>query len=90
MLKYSLILIGIYVLYYGGNIVYDLFLKKRKQPLPMKEFSLVSFAKTESPPESRIEIDDVENIELRNPFRRFILHYLSIHRKFSNHLIWKK
>jgi hypothetical protein len=30
MLKYSLILIGIYVLYYGGNIVYDLFLKKEK------------------------------------------------------------
>ena len=30
MLKYSIILIGIYVLYYGGNIVYDLFLKKEK------------------------------------------------------------
>ena len=72
MLKYSLILIGIYVLYYGGNIVYDLFLQKEKTAVTdeAEEFSLVSFAKTESPPESRIEIDDVENIRTPKSFQK--------------------
>lgn len=72
MLKYSLILIGIYVLYYAGNIVYDLFLKKEKTAVTdeSEEFSLVSFAKTESPPESRIEIDDVENIRTPKSFQK--------------------
>ena len=72
MLKYSLILIGIYVLYYAGNIFYDLFLKKEKTAVTdeSEEFSLVSFAKTESPPESRIEIDDVENIRTPKSFQK--------------------
>ena len=30
MIKYSLILLAVYFLYYAGNIVYDLFLKKEK------------------------------------------------------------
>lgn len=72
MLKYSLILIGIYVLYYAGNIIYDLFLKKEKTVVTdeSEEFSLISFAKTESPPESRIEIDDVENIRTPKSFQK--------------------
>lgn len=72
MLKYSLILIGIYILYYAGNIVYDLFLKKEKTVVTdeSEEFSLISFAKTESPPESRIEIDDVENIRTPKSFQK--------------------
>lgn len=72
MLKYSLILIGIYVLYYAGNIVYDLFLKKEKTVVTdeSEEFSLVSFAKTENPPESHIEIDDVENIRVPYSFTK--------------------
>ena len=30
MLKYSFILLAVYFLYYAGNVVYDLFLKKEK------------------------------------------------------------
>jgi hypothetical protein len=90
MLKYSLILIGIYVLYYGGNIVYDLFLKEKTAVTDEEEFSLVSFAKTESPPESRIEIDDVENIRTPKSFQK-VHPPLSVDpSKILNHLIWKK
>lgn len=78
MLKYSFILIGIYFLYYAGNIVYDLFLKKEKTVATdeSEEFSLVSFARTENPPESRIQIEDVENIRAPKSFLKSELHPL--------------
>ncbi len=64
MLKYSLILLGAYFLYYAGNIVYDFFLKKEKT-IPTdatEEFSLADFAQSENLPPSSIGIEDVENI----------------------------
>ena len=64
MLKYSLILLGAYFLYYAGNIVYDLFLKKEKT-IPTdatEEFSLADFAQSENLPRSSVGIEDVENI----------------------------
>ena len=70
MLKYSLILLGAYLLYYAGNIVYDLFLKKEKtlHTDATEEFSLADFAESESLPPSSIGIEDVENIRTPKSF----------------------
>ncbi len=70
MLKYSLILLGAYFLYYAGNIVYDLFLKKGKTVYTdaTEEFSLADFAQSESLPPSSIGIEDVENIRIPKSF----------------------
>lgn len=64
MLKYSFVLLGAYFLYYAGNIVYDLFLKKEKtvHTDATEEFSLADFAQSESLPPSSVGIEDVENI----------------------------
>ena len=70
MLKYSLILLGAYFLYYAGNIVYDLFLKKEKtvHTDATEEFSLADFAQSESLPRSSVGIEDVENIRTPKSF----------------------
>ena len=70
MLKYSLILLGAYLLYYAGNIVYDLFLKKEKtvHTDDTEEFSLADFAQSESLPPSSVGIEDVENIRTPKSF----------------------
>lgn len=70
MLKYSLILLGAYFLYYAGNIVYDLFLKKEKtlHTDVTEEFSLADFAQSESLPPSSVGIEDVENIRTPKSF----------------------
>ena len=70
MLKYSLILLGAYFLYYAGNIVYDLFLEKEKtvHADTTEEFSLADFAQSESLPPSSIGIEDVENIRTPKSF----------------------
>ena len=70
MLKYSLILLGAYFLYYTGNIVYDLFLKKEKtvHTDATEEFSLADFAQSESLPPSSVGIEDVENIRTPKSF----------------------
>ena len=70
MLKYSLILLGAYLLYYAGNIVYDLFLKKEKtlHTDATEEFSLADFAQSESLPPSSVGIEDVENIRTPKSF----------------------
>ena len=70
MLKYSLILLGAYFLYYAGNIIYDLFLKKDKivHTDATEAFSLADFAQSESLPPSSIGIEDVENIRTPKSF----------------------
>ena len=70
MIKYSLILLAVYFLYYAGNIVYDLFLKKEKivHTDATEEFSLADFAQSESLPPSSIGIEDVENIRTPKSF----------------------
>ena len=70
MLKYSFILLAVYFLYYAGNIVYDLFLKKEKT-IPTdatEEFSLADFAQSENLPRSSVGIEDVENIRTPKSF----------------------
>ena len=70
MIKYSLILLAAYFLYYAGNILYDLFLKKEKiiHVDLTEEFSLGSFAQTDAEPPSRIGIEDVENLSTPKSF----------------------
>lgn len=70
MIKYSLILLAAYFLYYAGNILYDLFLKKEKITHVdlTEEFSLGGFAQTDTEPPSRIGIEDVENVSTPKSF----------------------
>ena len=70
MLKYSLILLAVYFLYYAGNIVYDLFLKKEKlvETDNIEEFSLGDFAHSENHSPTPIGIEDVENIRTPKSF----------------------
>ena len=72
MLKYSLILLGAYLLYYIGNIVYDLFLKKEKdlQTNATEEFSLGEFAKKSKDEVQKIGIEDVENLNTPKSFSK--------------------
>lgn len=70
MIKYSLILLAAYFLYYAGNILYDLFLKKEKITHVdlTEEFSIGGFAQTDAEPPSRIGIEDVENVSTPKSF----------------------
>ncbi|WP_449400731.1 hypothetical protein [Chryseobacterium wanjuense] len=70
MTKYSLILLAAYFLYYAGNILYDLFLKKEKitQVDLTEEFSIGGFAQTDAEPPIRIGIEDVENVSTPKSF----------------------
>ena len=72
MLKYSLILLGSYLLYYIGNIVYDLFLKKEKavQTDATEEFSLGEFAEESKDEVQEIGIEDVENLNTPKSFSK--------------------
>ncbi|WP_209389041.1 hypothetical protein [Chryseobacterium sp. RR2-3-20] len=72
MLKYLLILLGAYLLYYAGNIVYDLFLKKEKavQTDATEEFSLGEFAEKNKDKVQEIGIDDVENLNTPKSFSK--------------------
>ena len=64
MMKYTLILLGAYFLYYAGNIIYDLFLKKEKnvQAEVTEEFSFSEFSQKDHPPPTYVEIEDVERV----------------------------
>jgi hypothetical protein len=70
MIKYSLILLAAYFLYYAGNILYDLFLKKGKiiHVDLTEEFSIGGFAQTDAESPSRIGIEDVENVSTPKSF----------------------
>ena len=85
MLKYSFILLAVYFLYYAGNIVYDLFLKKEKT-IPTdatEEFSLADFAESESLPPSSIGIEDVENIRTPKSFLKSEIPIVQVQNNFE-------
>lgn len=64
MIKYSFTLLGLYFVYYAGNIVYDLFIQKNKQVEidQTEEFSIGDFAHSEAKAPQNIRIDDVEHL----------------------------
>lgn len=70
MTKFLFILMVIYFLYYAGNMVYDLFLKK-ESPLVTEEidvFSLVEFEAQNKDEVTTVGIEDVENLNTPNSF----------------------
>lgn len=76
MIKYSFYVLGVYVLYYAGNIVYDLFLKKVKtvQTDVTEEFSIGDYAENNRDSVKQVGIDDVENLNTPNSFHNKELH----------------
>ena len=85
MIKYTLILLAAYFLYYAGNIVYDLFLKKGKLiEIDMtEEFSLGKFAQTDNQPTHQVRIEDVENIKMPQSFLMKELHPIQTQTSFE-------
>ena len=70
--KFAIIIITIYILYYAGNIIYDLFLKNGTvvKDQESQEFSLTEFAENNSDEMRGIGIEDVENLNTPNSFNK--------------------
>lgn len=71
MIKISLAILTVYLLYYAGNIVYDLFLKKDKKSNEdeTEEFSLSEISE-EQGFVSSVGIEDVENLNTPKSFNK--------------------
>lgn len=69
MLNYLFLLIGLYTVYYLGNIVYDLFLKKDKT-LITEEKEEYSLEDVVSNTPMQVNIDDVEEMIIPNSFQK--------------------
>jgi hypothetical protein len=72
MIKIITSIIAIYLLYYAGNVLYDLFLKKdsSKKTDETEEYSLTEFSEEDKNEVQKIEIDDVESINTPNSFNK--------------------
>lgn len=72
MTKIIISIISVYLLYYAGNIIYDLFLKKdiTKNQDETEEFSLNDFLDNNTTEVQEVSIDDVENINTPNSFNK--------------------
>lgn len=72
MTKFLIILVALYLLYYIGNIVYDLFVKK-ESTLVTEEidvFSLVEFEEQNRDAVTTVGIEDVENLNTPKSFNK--------------------
>lgn len=72
MTKFLIILLALYFLYYIGNIVYDLFLKKESTVATEKidVFSLVDFEEQNRVAITTVGIEDVENLNTPKSFNK--------------------
>ncbi|KUJ50058.1 hypothetical protein [Chryseobacterium sp. JAH] len=72
MTKIIISIISVYLLYYVGNIIYDLFLKKdiSKNQDETEEYSLNDFLDNNTTEVQQVSIDDVENINTPNSFNK--------------------
>ncbi|CAA7197004.1 hypothetical protein [Chryseobacterium potabilaquae] len=79
MAKFTIIVIGLYIVYYIGNIVYDLFLKKENVSSieESQVFSISDIAKESQEDIQNIEIEDVENLNTPHSFNYQELEYSS-------------
>lgn len=70
--KIAAIIIVAYLLYYAGNMIYDLLLKKgiTAKPEETEEFSLLAFAEKNKDEMQDIGIEDVENLMMPETFNR--------------------
>lgn len=68
--KFTMIILGIYILYYAGNIVYDLFLKKTNtvKTDDTEVFSIGDFAERDQPEITQVGIEDAEPLNVPNSF----------------------
>lgn len=67
--KIFTIIIGLYILYYLANIIYDLFLNKDKSLAPEENVQTFSIGEEEDIDSLKnIEIDDVEKLKTPNSF----------------------
>ncbi len=62
--KFTIVVLALYILYYGGNIIYDLFLKKQNAVKPDDEevFAIADIASKERPEIATVGIEDAENL----------------------------
>lgn len=72
MIKITLCILAVYLIYYSGNIIYDLFLKKEKEnyKVEMEEFSLSEISEQYENLTATIGIEDVENIKTPKSFSK--------------------
>ena len=72
MTKFAAIVIALYFLYYAGNMIYDLFLKKdfTVKNEETDEFSLMEFSEEYRDDVKDIGIEDVENLNMPNSFTK--------------------
>ena len=72
MTKFLIILIALYVLYYIGNIVYDLFIKKESALVTEESdvFSLAEFEEQNRNDVTTVGIEDVENLNTPKSFNK--------------------
>lgn len=74
MLKYTLLLLMLYVLYYLGMILYDLFLKKEKTKAEdlTEEYALSGLVISPVENLKSVEIEDVENLKTPESYHKDI------------------
>ncbi|SEG06457.1 hypothetical protein SAMN05421847_1431 [Halpernia humi] len=72
MTKFLIILIALYILYYIGNIVYDLFIKKESTLVTEESdvFSLAEFEEQNRDDVTTVGIEDVENLNTPKSFNK--------------------
>jgi len=76
MIKISLTILAVYLMYYAGNIIYDLFLKKEKETYKeeTEEFSLSEISEQYEDLTKNVGIEDVENLNTPKSFNKNAIH----------------
>ena len=72
MAKFIIILLALYVIYYTGNIVYDLFIKKGNSLITEESdvFSITEFEEQNRDEVTSVGIEDVENLNTPKSFNK--------------------
>jgi hypothetical protein len=72
MAKFIIILLVLYVIYYTGNIVYDLFIKKGNSLITEENdvFSIAEFEEQNRDDVTSVGIEDVENLNTPKSFNK--------------------
>ena len=72
MAKFIIILLALYVIYYTGNIVYDLFIKKGNSLITEESdvFSITEFEEQNRDDVTSVGIEDVENLNTPKSFNK--------------------
>lgn len=76
MIKISLCILAVYLTYYAGNILYDLFLKKERETYKeeTEEFSLSEISEQYEDLTKNVGIEDVENLNTPKSFNKNAIH----------------